>query len=189
MGLPRDVAPPFPLAEVSPGRCHPNRHCPVAQGHIPAPGSAAALMLLWCDPHGRGGVQAGGALGPSARLCQCPGMDTPTPGPSLVTPWPLPLKITLEDQVLPPRQGPSRAMGASLWAIQDDSGGTLVMFHLCPCQPWLLCQGRWQSKHLGGTAPGWAWLRISISAPLWCPSAGPGHCCDNQSVHAARLSH
>lgn len=153
MVLPRDVAPPFPLAEVSLGKCHPNRHCPVAPGHVPAPRSAAALMLLWCDPHGRETSGLGGLWDPqrgsvSAQTWTSQPLDHP-----LVTPWPLPLKITLEDQALPPRQGPSRAKRAPLWAIQDGLGETLVVSHLCPCQSWLLCQGRWQLQTPGGHSP------------------------------------
>lgn len=61
-------------------------------------------------------------------------------------------------------------MGASLWVIQDRLGGTLVTSHLCPCQPWLLCQGRWQLQTPGGHSPKVGMAEDQhLSAPLECP--------------------
>lgn len=162
MVLPRDAAPPFPSAEVSLGKCTPAGTAQWHWGRSQRPG----LLQRWCS--GGMTLMAGTlmALGPSARICQCPGTDTPAPGASLVTSWPIPLKITLEDQALPPRQGPSRAMRAPLWAIQDGLGGDIGPVSPLPMPALAVVPGEVAAANTwGGTAPEWAWLRISISPP------------------------
>lgn len=127
--LPRDGHHPSPRLRFPSGSATPTGTAQWHWGMNQQPG----LLQHWCScgvTLMAGRCLSWGALGPSVRLCQCPGMDTPAPGASLVTPWPLPLKIIFEDQALPPRQGPSRAMGASLWPIQDGLGGDIG--HILP---------------------------------------------------------
>lgn len=158
------------------------------------------MILPCCDPHGweTGDARLGwGALGPSARLCQRPNVGAPAPGLPRTpgVPWPLPLKITLRNQALPPRRGPSRATGTSV-APGNEPFGTVSRRYwswltsaraACPCQPWQLYRagGPGSSNHpRWGHSPGLGMATAQhLPVPFWQLPAGPGGCCANQGAH------
>lgn len=173
MVLPHDPAPPFSLAEVFPGKCHPSGHRPVAPGQVP--GCAGPRRCL--------------SLGGSETLCEAlpaPRHGLHSPRTALKTQCSTASRLKKQpgNQALPNRQnraaGTSALLGNEPFRMAWGRRWSCLTSASPGCCARVPGSGKCPGVHSSGAGTA---MDQHLPVPLRCSLASPGACCANRGAH------